>query len=141
MAIIKASERDLEVILSLCKDCSQNMENNLIDQWDDIYPNREVFLNDIGNDSLYILVSDKEALWAELEDARTLPVDVSLKLIETLHCRWVTLLKSLSQSELNRQFYHPEAGDLSLNKVIGLYAWHGNHHLAHIMNFRKSVGL
>ena len=83
----------------------------------------------------------KEALWAELEDARTLPVDVSLKLIETLHCRWVTLLKSLSQSELNRQFCHPEAGDLSLNKVIGLYAWHGNHHLAHIMNFRKSIGL
>ena len=83
----------------------------------------------------------KEALWAELEDSRTLSVDVSLKLVETLHCRWATLLRSLSSVELNRQFRHPEAGDLSIKKAIGLYAWHGNHHLAHIINFRKSIGL
>lgn len=82
-----------------------------------------------------------EDLWAELEDARTLPVDVSLKLIETLHKRWSVFLRSLSSSELNRQFRHPEAGDLSLKKAIGLYAWHGNHHLAHITNYRKSMGL
>lgn len=82
-----------------------------------------------------------EALWAELEDSRTLPVDVSLKLVETLHCRWATLLRSLSLIELNCQFRHPEAGDLSIKKAIGLYAWHGNHHLAHITNYRKSVGL
>ena len=62
MEIIKASERDLEGILSLCKDCSQNMENNLIDQWDDVYPNKEIFLNDIGNDYLYITVSDNRWL-------------------------------------------------------------------------------
>lgn len=82
-----------------------------------------------------------EVLWAELEDARTLPVEVSLKLIETLHLRWAILLRSLSTTELNRQFRHPEAGDLSLKKAIGLYAWHGNHHLAHIVNFRKNIGL
>ncbi|EGW40238.1 YfiT family bacillithiol transferase [Desulfosporosinus sp. OT] len=79
-----------------------------------------------------------EVLWAELEDARTLSVDVSLKLIETLHERWSVLLRSLSTNELNRQFRHPEAGDLSLKKAIGLYAWHGNHHLAHIMSFTKT---
>ncbi|WP_407312396.1 YfiT family bacillithiol transferase [Desulfosporosinus sp. SB140] len=82
-----------------------------------------------------------EALWAELEDARTLPVDVSLKLIETLHNRWVVLLRSLSTTELNREFRHPDAGVLSLKKTIGLYAWHGHHHLAHIKNFRKSIGM
>ena len=82
-----------------------------------------------------------EVLWADLEDARTLPVDVSLKLIETLHERWSVLLRSLSNNELNRQFRHPEAGDISLKKAIGLYAWHGNHHLAHITNYRKSIGL
>lgn len=82
-----------------------------------------------------------EALWAELEDSRTLPVDVSLKLVETLHFRWATLLRSLSPTELKCQFRHPESGDLSLKKAIGLYAWHGNHHLAHIMNFRKSTGI
>lgn len=57
MEIIKASERDIERILNLCKDCSQNMVINLIDQWDDIYPNKEIFLNDIRNDSLYIAVT------------------------------------------------------------------------------------
>ena len=82
-----------------------------------------------------------EALWAELEDSRTLPVDVSLKLVETLHFRWAALLRSLSPTEFNCQFRHPEAGDLSLKKAIGLYAWHGNHHLAHIMDFRKIIGL
>ncbi|AFM41536.1 DinB family protein [Desulfosporosinus acidiphilus SJ4] len=76
-----------------------------------------------------------EALWAELEDARTLPVEVSLKLIETLHERWAFLMRSLSGTELNCQFRHPEAGDVSLRKGIGLYAWHGNHHLAHITNY------
>jgi len=82
-----------------------------------------------------------EALWAELEDSRTLPVEVSLKLVETLHFRWATLMRSLYPTELNCQFHHPEAGDLSLKKAIGLYAWHGNHHLAHIMDFRKIIGL
>ena len=47
MEIIKASETNMEGILSLCKDCSQNMVNNLIDQWDDFYPNKEIFLADI----------------------------------------------------------------------------------------------
>ncbi|MCO1604352.1 MULTISPECIES: YfiT family bacillithiol transferase [Desulfosporosinus] len=87
------------------------------------------------------IIPFNEALWAELEDARALPVDVSLKLIETLHFRWVFLLRSLSPAELNRQFRHPDAGDLSIRKTTALYAWHGNHHLAHIMNFRKSIGL
>jgi Mycothiol maleylpyruvate isomerase N-terminal domain. len=92
-------------------------------------------------EDLPIIKPFNEGLWAELEDARTLSVDVSLKLIETLHIRWVVLLRSLSSVELNRQFRHPEAGDLSLKKAIGLYAWHGNHHLAHITNFRNSIGL
>ncbi|KUO77047.1 MAG: acetyltransferase [Desulfosporosinus sp. BRH_c37] len=58
MKIIRATERHIERILSLCKDCSQNMVNNLIDQWDGVYPNKEIFLDDIRNNSLYIAVSD-----------------------------------------------------------------------------------
>ncbi|MDQ7096644.1 putative metal-dependent hydrolase [Desulfosporosinus sp. PR] len=88
-----------------------------------------------------IIKSYNEALWAELEDARTLPVEVSLNLVETLHKRWAVLLRSLSSTELNRQFRHPEDGDLNIKKAIGLYAWHGNHHLAHITNYRKSIGI
>jgi len=58
MKIIKASQQHIEKILSLCKDCSQNMANNLIEQWDEVYPNKEVFLNDIKNRSLYIAVAN-----------------------------------------------------------------------------------
>lgn len=54
MAITKASENQIDAILSLCKECSQNMLNNSLDQWDEVYPNREIFLNDIKNDSLFI---------------------------------------------------------------------------------------
>ena len=83
----------------------------------------------------------EEALWAELADSKTLSVDVSLKLIDAIHTRWVILIKSLSLEQLAKCFRHPEAGDLSLKKALGLYAWHGNHHLAHITNYRTSIGL
>lgn len=58
MKIISASEKHIEEILNLCKDCSQNMIDKLIDQWDEVYPNKENFLNDIRNNSLYIAASD-----------------------------------------------------------------------------------
>lgn len=60
MEIIKALEKDIDEIIRLCKDCSRNMVDNLIDQWDDVYPNKEIFLNDVRNDSLYIAVSDNQ---------------------------------------------------------------------------------
>lgn len=59
MKIIRASAQDIDKILGLCKACSLNMMNNSIDQWDDVYPNREIFLNDINSDSLYLAVSDE----------------------------------------------------------------------------------
>jgi uncharacterized damage-inducible protein DinB len=75
----------------------------------------------------------EEARWAELEDSK-LPIDVSLTLIESVHVRLVELLKSLNEEELKRTFVHPASGIVSIEKNIGLYAWHGNHHLAHITN-------
>ncbi|WP_066052618.1 YfiT family bacillithiol transferase [Robertmurraya korlensis] len=75
----------------------------------------------------------EEARWAELEDSK-LPVDVSLMLIESVHIRLIVLLKALNEDERKRTFVHPESGVVSLEKNIGLYAWHGNHHLAHITN-------
>jgi hypothetical protein len=73
-----------------------------------------------------------EDKWAELADSK-LPVNISLQLLEGLHIRLFTLLKSLSPEELNRTYIHPESKkQWRLYDVIGLYAWHGNHHLAHI---------
>ena len=78
-----------------------------------------------------------EAKWAELEDARMLPVEVSLKLLEALHERWVKLLRSLKHADFNRTINHPESGTLTIDQLIAMYAWHGEHHIAHIDLARK----
>lgn len=74
-----------------------------------------------------------EDRWATLEDVAATPVEVSLHLLAVLHFRWTVLMRSLSEEELKRAFFHPEnKKTYSLDEMIGLYAWHGAHHLAHI---------
>jgi len=82
----------------------------------------------------------REDRWAELPDARTGPVEVSLTLLECLHARWVDLLRSLTDAEWKRTFRHPELGPISLEQNAALYAWHGRHHVAHILNLRERMG-
>jgi hypothetical protein len=82
----------------------------------------------------------QEDRWAELLDARTGPVDVSLALLGALHERWVVLLRSLSEADWKRTFRHPELGLVSLEKNAALYAWHGRHHVAHITGLRERMG-
>jgi hypothetical protein len=75
----------------------------------------------------------EEALWAELADGNSDAILPSLQMIESVHKRWTLLLKSLNSTQLKRQFYHPANLKLSsLEQTIGIYAWHCNHHLAHI---------
>jgi DinB superfamily len=81
-----------------------------------------------------------EGRWAELADARTAPIETSLALLDSLHERWVLLLRSLSPADLRRQFRHPELGVVPLEKNLALYAWHGRHHVAHIASLRDRMG-
>ncbi|MGB7620986.1 MAG: putative metal-dependent hydrolase, partial [Terriglobia bacterium] len=81
----------------------------------------------------------REDRWAELVDARTAPIATSLSLLESLHSRWVMLLRSLSSKDLTRTFRHPELGIVSLEKNLCLYAWHGRHHVAHITSLRERL--
>jgi len=78
----------------------------------------------------------KEAAWAELADSRVTPIDVSLALVDNLHARWVALLRTLKPEDWERKITHPEAGEMSLDLMLGLYAWHGSHHVAHITALR-----
>jgi len=62
-----------------------------------------------------------------------LPVESSLRILEGIHIRWVALLESFTENEWNRTFIHPASGEtVSLKKNLGIYSWHGKHHLAHI---------
>jgi len=81
-----------------------------------------------------------ESVWAELIDAKTAPVEPSLNLLEGLHHRWTLLLRSLSEEDVKRKFFHPELGVVTIDKYIALYAWHGKHHVAHITALRESKG-
>jgi hypothetical protein len=81
-----------------------------------------------------------EAKWAELHDARTAPVEVSLSLLECLHVRWVNLMSAMSNKDFERKLRHPENGVLDLNTVLAGYAWHCRHHESHITALRQRMG-
>ncbi|HUQ49728.1 MAG TPA: bacillithiol transferase BstA [Terriglobales bacterium] len=81
-----------------------------------------------------------EAAWASLPDSSNTPVEVSLQLLESLHTRWVQLMKSLTPADFARTFKHPERGAMNLDKNLCLYAWHGPHHIAHIQALRDRMG-
>jgi hypothetical protein len=74
----------------------------------------------------------REELWAELPEARTLPVSVSLTLLDALHTRWVAFLRALAPDDFAKAYVHPELGAVPLDSAIALYAWHGRHHVAHV---------
>jgi DinB superfamily len=81
-----------------------------------------------------------EDRWADTGDVLATPLETSLTLMDSLHDRWVRLLRSLKPDEWKRTFRHPELGTVSLEKSLALYAWHGRHHAAHITELRKRMG-
>lgn len=81
-----------------------------------------------------------EAAWAELDDSRTGPVETSLTLLDALHERWVRVLRAMTPEDFARTFTHPERGLVDLDSTVGLYAWHGKHHVAHVEGLRDRMG-
>jgi hypothetical protein len=82
----------------------------------------------------------EQQLWAELADTIDTPMEVSLTMLDSLHDRWVRLLRSLGPQAWKRTFRHPELGVLALEKNLALYSWHGRHHVAHITALRERSG-
>ena len=81
----------------------------------------------------------EESKWAELADSKV-SIDMSLSLLESLHQRWVATMVSMSSEQWSRTLRHPDLGILSLVEMLGLYSWHGRHHIAHITRLRDSLG-
>jgi hypothetical protein len=92
----------------------------------------------LTEDNPTIKAYDQEA-WAKLPDSQKTTVEDSLAFIDILHKRWLLLLRSLSEKDLKKEYFHPESGSTTLGKTVGLYAWHGNHHLSHITSLRKRM--
>lgn len=82
----------------------------------------------------------RQELWAELPDARTLPVEPSLEILRGLHERWTALLDRLDAEQLDRALEHSELGPLTVGQLTFLYGWHSRHHVAHIWSLRTREG-
>jgi hypothetical protein len=73
-----------------------------------------------------------EAAWARLNDVPVTPVETSLALLESLHQRWVILMRGMSEEDWKKRFIHPDFGRAqALEQTLALYAWHCDHHLGH----------
>jgi hypothetical protein len=81
-----------------------------------------------------------EGRWAELADSHDTPIKTSLAMLESLHYRWVCLLRSMKPADFQRQLKHPESGAMTVDNLLALYAWHGRHHVAHITSTREQRG-
>ncbi len=83
-----------------------------------------------------------ENKWSELNDVHKLPINISLTLLHALHERWQEALKEVNDDDWNnRTVFHPEHNrTMRLWFLLGLYAWHGKHHVAHITTLRENKG-
>jgi hypothetical protein len=79
----------------------------------------------------------EEGLWAELPEAKTAPVAMSLDLLDALHRRWIAFLRALPAGDFRKTYSHPEWGIVSIDESLGMYAWHCRHHSEHI---RLAIG-
>ncbi|HYH79858.1 MAG TPA: bacillithiol transferase BstA [Longimicrobium sp.] len=82
----------------------------------------------------------EEAEWAMLPDSRDTPIETSLTLLDALHERWVLLLRAMAQEQWARTLLHPQWGEVRLDHILSLYAWHSRHHVAHITSLREREG-
>lgn len=145
---------EIEKLPSLLRDAVQNLDDEQIDTayrpggWTvrqvihhvaDSHMNAYVRFKLALTEEKPVIKPYDETEWAELQDYK-LPVDTSLLLLEALHKRWTSLLNSLTPADLEKKFIHPDSGEVSVGINIGIYAWHGKHHLAHITSLTEREG-
>ncbi len=81
-----------------------------------------------------------EGAWANLPDTHNLPINISLTLLHALHARWMEVIKGIKSDEWNRTVFHPEQKkEITLWHLLGMYAWHGKHHVAHVTVLRERM--
>jgi hypothetical protein len=81
-----------------------------------------------------------EAKWAEQADVN-LPINISVTLLHALHQRMHALMSEVKDDQWERTYYHPESKTThTLWYLLGNYAWHGRHHVAHINALRERNG-
>ncbi len=79
-----------------------------------------------------------ENAWSLLNDVQNVPINVSITLLHAVHERWYAAIKNLTDEQWQRTVVHPEHGKtMTLYFLLGMYAWHGKHHTAHITSLKE----
>lgn len=79
--------------------------------------------------------------WALTAEYSDLPVNMSLTLLHALHAKLHCLFAAVEEDQWERTYYHPETKQqYTLWYLLGNYAWHGKHHVAHINGWRERMG-
>lgn len=82
-----------------------------------------------------------ENAWVALNDVEKVPINISITLLYTLHTRWHATILELTKEEWERTVFHPASQkQMTLWHLLGMYAWHGRHHVAHITSLRERKG-
>ena len=83
----------------------------------------------------------EEKLWAQMADTKNLPINISITILYAVHKRMLEVLKNIKTEEWNRTVFHPEHQQtMTIRYLLGMYAWHGKHHVAHIIRLRDRMG-
>ena len=83
----------------------------------------------------------EESEWVKLDDVKHLPINISITLLHALHARWYEAVRNLSMEQLNRSVIHPESKkEMTVWFLLGMYSWHGRHHVAHITTLKDEKG-
>lgn len=83
----------------------------------------------------------EEQIWATMADTYEQPINISLTLLHSLHKRWISVLKNIQIEEWERTIVHSATQQqMTLWFLLGMYAWHSRHHLAHITTLKENMG-
>lgn len=78
---------------------------------------------------------DQDA-WVRMADIDAVPPSVSVGIVDGVHARFVAVLRAMTPDDFSRTLLHPENGPMTIDRLVGIYAWHGDHHVAHIRALR-----
>jgi uncharacterized damage-inducible protein DinB len=88
----------------------------------------------LTEDAPIIKPYDQDA-WVTTADI-ALPYNVATTLVHAIHKKWVLLFEKMTATDFERIYNHPENGAVTLWHMLGLYAWHGLHHVTQINDCR-----
>lgn len=80
-----------------------------------------------------VIKAYNEKLWAAAKELESLEISASLEILSGVHRRWCGVFESMDREDFLKTYLHPEYNTkVPLHEVLHHYAWHAQHHLAHL---------